>query len=112
MKELYQQIPDNVCVIDPDFNIVEANNNFAEHFGTWRNKKCYAVYKKLEAPCDKCPTMDVFSKGEPIVSDAIGIDKNGKKTHYIAHSFPIKSKRGNKISYESNWYFNDYTYCT
>jgi len=95
LQELYQQIPDNVCVIDPDFNIVEANNNFAEHFGDWQNKKCYAVYKKLDAPCDKCPTMEVFSKGKPVVCDAIGIDKNGRKTHYIAHSFPIKSKMGN-----------------
>ena len=98
-KELYQQIPFNVAVIDADFNIVEANNNFAEHFGKWQNKKCYAVYKKINAPCKNCPTMDVFTKGKPIVCDSIGIDKNGIDTHYIAHSFPIKSKKGNKIEY-------------
>lgn len=98
-KELYQQIPDNVCIIDSDFNIVEANDNYAEHFGTWQNKKCYAVYKKLDEPCDNCPTMEVFKKGKAVVCDAIGIDKNGKKTHYIAHSFPIRSKKGNKIAY-------------
>jgi PAS domain S-box-containing protein len=43
--------------------------------------------------------MEVFNKGKPVVCDAIGIDKNGKKTHYIAHSFPIKSEKGNKIEY-------------
>ena len=99
LNELYQQIPDNIAVIDRNFNIIDANDNFAEHFGNWQNKKCYAVYKKLNEPCDYCPTMEVFNKGKPVVCDAIGIDKAGKKTHYIAHSFPIKSKKEDKIEY-------------
>ena len=99
LNELYQQIPDNVAVIDRNFNIVDANNNFEDHFGKWQNKKCYAVYKKLNEPCDNCPTKDVFSKGKPVICDAIGVDKTGKKTHYIAHSFPIKSKNGKEIEY-------------
>ncbi len=96
---MFQQIPYNVAVIDRDYNIVEANNNFKEYFGNWRSKKCYAVYKKLNEPCRNCPTKEVFRKGETVVTDAIGIDKHGRKTHYVAHVLPIKIKKDGKVEY-------------
>ena len=32
LQELFQQVPFNVAVIDRDYNIVQANNNFKEYF--------------------------------------------------------------------------------
>ena len=96
---MFQQIPYNVAVIDRDYNIVEANSNFEDYFGSWQNKKCYAVYKKLNEPCENCPTKEVFKKGDPVVADAVGIDQHGRKTHYVAHVLPIKIKKGGKVKY-------------
>lgn len=96
---MFQQIPYNVAVIDRDYNIVEANSNFKEYFGSWKNKKCFAVYKKLNEPCRDCPTKEVFRKGKPVITDAIGIDKQGRKTHYVAHVLPIKIKKDGKVEY-------------
>ncbi len=96
---MFQQIPYNVAVIDQDYNVVEANNNFKEYFGSWKSKKCYAVYKKLNEPCKDCPTKEVFKKGNPVVADAIGIDQYGRKTHYIAHVLPIKLKKNGDVKY-------------
>ncbi len=98
-EELYQQVPFNVAVIDRNFNVVDANNNFTEYFGQWENKKCYDVYKKLKKPCADCPTGEVFKNGEPVVADSVGIDQHGRKTHYVAHVFPIHNKDNDKIDY-------------
>ncbi|MCP4705304.1 MAG: PAS domain-containing protein [candidate division Zixibacteria bacterium] len=98
-QELFHQVPFNVAVIDREYNIVEANNNFTEYFGSWKNKKCYAVYKKLKKPCKDCPSIEVFKKGKPIVADAVGIDQHGRKTHYVGHVFPLRSKKGGKVDY-------------
>ena len=98
-KELFQQVPYNVAVIDRDFNIVEANQNFRDYFGRWRNKKCYSVYKKLDKPCKHCPAMEVFKKKQSVVFDAVGIDQHGRNTHYVAQVFPLKTGNRGKIDY-------------
>jgi len=99
LQELFQQVPFNVAVIDREFNIVQANNNFKEYFGDWRDKKCYAVYKKLNEPCKSCPAEEVFKKEIPVVADAVGIDKHGRKSHYVGHVFPIKNEENNRVEY-------------
>ena len=96
---MFRQIPYNIAVIDREFNIVEANKNFTEYFGSWRNKKCYAVYKKLDEPCKHCPAMDVFKKGRSVVFDAVGIDQHDRKTHYVAQVFPLRSDKSSKVNY-------------
>jgi len=96
---LFQQLPYNVAVIDREYNIVEANRSFTEYFGNWHNKKCYEVYKKLEEPCNDCPAIEVLKDKKSVVFDSIGIDQHGKKTHYVAQVFPLKTGRGSKINY-------------
>ncbi|MGD8307520.1 MAG: PAS domain-containing protein, partial [Ignavibacteria bacterium] len=59
-KAMFEQIPYNIAVIDKDYNIIQANENFAEYFGNWKKQKCYRVYKKLNEPCKDCPTEEVF----------------------------------------------------
>jgi len=97
--ELYQQVPFNVAVIDRDYNIVDANKNFTEYFGNWRNKKCYAVYKKLDKPCKDCPSSEVFKTGKPVVADAVGVDQYGRKTHYVGQLFPLRESENGKVEY-------------
>jgi len=60
---LLEEVPFNIAVIDRDYNVVEANRSFERHFGDWRGKKCYMVYKKLHRPCDECPSAQVFEQG-------------------------------------------------
>jgi len=96
---LFQQVPYNVAVIDHDYNIVEANDNFAEYFGDWRGKKCYAVYKKLNRPCDDCVSGKVFEDGKPRVADAVGIDQYGRQAHYVGHSVALRKYENGPIEY-------------
>ncbi len=98
-KALFEEVPFNVAVIDREYNIVEANGAFERNFGEWRGKKCYAVYKKLHRPCDDCPSESVFDDGKTVVADAVGIDKNGKQTHYVGHVAPLRMTPDGPIEY-------------
>ncbi|MCK5125500.1 MAG: PAS domain-containing protein [candidate division Zixibacteria bacterium] len=88
---LFEEVPFNVAVIDREYNIVHANGNFTEKFGKWQGKKCYTVYKKLHQPCDECPSEAVFETGQVKVADAVGIDKDGRQTHYVGHVAPLRT---------------------
>ena len=90
-SQFFEQVPFSIAVIDRDYNIIEANQNFTERFGKWRGRKCYAVYKKLDNPCEYCHSADVFADGEPRVTDAVGVDRDGRQTHYVGHSIPIRA---------------------
>ncbi len=98
--ELFQQVPYNVAVIDRDFNIVEANDNFTHNFGDWVGEKCYKVYKRRKDPCYECPSAKTFEDGMSRVTDAIGIDKLGRRIHYIGHSIPVRENgKEGKVEY-------------
>jgi len=98
-RQLFENIPYNIAVIDPDFNIVIANDNFLEYFGDWHNQKCYAVYKKRKRPCRDCPTMKVFEDGRARVVDAVGVDQHGRQAHYIVHSVPLRKNEKSPVEY-------------
>jgi len=98
-QTLYDAVPFNVAVIDREYNIVMANNSFTSRFGEWEGKKCYAVYKKLHRPCEECPSKTVFETGNVVVADGVGIDREGKTTHYVGHVAPIRLKDNGYIDY-------------
>ncbi|MFP4527052.1 MAG: PAS domain-containing protein [Candidatus Kapaibacterium sp.] len=93
-REFFEIVPFNVAVIDRKYNIVSANNNFAEYFGKWQGKKCYEVYKKLRKPCQHCRVGDVFDTREVRVSDESGVDRHGRPCHYVVHLAPIVGPDG------------------
>jgi PAS domain S-box-containing protein len=82
-------IPVCVGIIDREFNLVYANAAFEVKFGSWKNKKCFNVYKKRESLCDDCNGALAFNDGRPRVSEETGYDVNGLLTHYIKHTVPL-----------------------
>jgi len=98
-RELFQQVPFNVAVIDRDYNIIEANDNFTDYFGKWQGKKCYKVYKNLDYPCLGCNARLTFEDGRPRVSDESGVDQHGKEAHYVLHTAPLREDRHGPVKY-------------
>jgi PAS domain S-box-containing protein len=96
---LFEQIPASVAVIDRDYNIVAANGHFSDYFGNWRNRKCYQVYKNLDAPCLECKAQLTFQDGKTRAADETGVDHNGEETHYVAHSSPFRKRRDGPIDH-------------
>ncbi len=93
-RSLFEQLPFNLAVIDRDYNIIRANENFRDYFGDWQGKKCHEVYKGKDQHCDACKADKVFAHGETIVSDETGIDRNGRTCHYVVHTIPILDDDG------------------
>jgi PAS domain S-box-containing protein len=94
-NNLFEIVPFNIAVIDKEFNIVAANNNFREYFGELSKKKCYEVKRKSDSICKDCRIDEVFSAGSTIVCNQSGKDKNGRMCHYVVHLAPLKDKHGN-----------------
>jgi len=98
-REMFQQIPFNVAIIDSEYNIIEANNHFTEYFGRWKGKKCYKVYKNLDYPCIGCNARLTFEDGRPRVSDESGVDQRGKEAHYVLHTAPLRERKSGPVKY-------------
>lgn len=93
-KQLFEQVPCNIAIIDRNYYIVDQNRNFAEVFGDGIGKRCYEVYKKRKEPCDECMAVLTFSDGKMRVNDEVGIDRKGQTAHYIVHISPLMNDKG------------------
>ena len=93
-RELLEQMPFNIAVIDRDFRVVAANKNFSEYFGDWNGRHCYEVYKGLYQPCPDCDAIATFKDGKVRVVDGSGIDRHGITRHYVAHLAPLVDEAG------------------
>jgi PAS domain S-box-containing protein len=98
-RELFEQVPFNMAIIDRDFNIVQANKNFGDYFGRWKGRKCYKVYKNLDHPCVGCNAQLTFQDGRVRVSDESGVDQHGQEAHYVVHLAPLKPHKGEQVKY-------------
>lgn len=88
-KQLFESVPSNIMVIDRDFNVVLANGNFKEVFGSPSGKHCYEVFKKRETTCENCMAAKTFEDGEARVYNEYGVDRNGRPAYYVVHNVPI-----------------------
>lgn len=98
-KELFEQVPFNIAIIDRNYDIINANSNFRQYFGPWKGRKCYSVYKGLNSPCVGCNARLAFQDGRPRVSDESGIDQHGREAHYVVHIAPIRKSESGPIEY-------------
>lgn len=92
--EILNQIPLNIAVIDKDFNIVEANENFLRTFGPWRNKRCFEVYKGKKEVCSSCEAKKTFQDGKVRIYEDDGTDAEGRRAHYVVHTAPVVAPDG------------------
>ena len=93
-ERLFDAVPIAVAIIDAQLNVVQANEAFERMFGPWRSRRCHAVYKDRETPCEQCAAFATFEDGATRVTEETGIDRTGRRTQYIKHTFPIRSADG------------------
>ena len=93
-RSLFELVPFNVSVIDREFRVLAANRNFEEFFGDWQGMHCYQAYKNSSERCLRCQAKAAFEDGQVHVSDETGVDRNGRKCHYVVHLAPLKGDDG------------------
>ena len=94
-ENLFNVVPISIAVIDQEFNLVYANRAFEQMFGTWKNRKCYSVYKNRSSMCLDCKGAEAFKDGASRVNSEVGYNKSGRLTRYIKHTVPIVDNDGN-----------------
>jgi signal transduction histidine kinase len=92
--QLWDEVPVRIAVINPTFQIVEANRSFQSAFGEWRNKPCFSVYKGRSKRCEGCAALETFADGKTRVREEQGIPLEGKPTYYLVHMAPIVRPEG------------------
>ena len=87
--QLFERVPANIIVIDREYEVIAANSRFVDTFGDAVGKHCYQAYKRRSTACEKCMAATIFRDGEVHITDETGIDKNGKRAHYVVHLAPV-----------------------
>jgi PAS domain S-box-containing protein len=88
-EELFDHVPLAICVVDPQFRIVEANERFTKLYGEWRGRFCYDVYKDRKQRCDRCGAAKTFRDGKTRQREEQGVDRQGNPTHYVVNIVPV-----------------------
>lgn len=93
-QELFEQVPCFITVQDKNLKLLRYNREFTRHFAANRGDYCYEVYKNRSQPCEVCPVVMTFADGKPHSSEETGITKDGKVSHWLAWSSPIRDYSG------------------
>jgi len=93
-EQLFERVPNNVVVINRDFDVLAANNNFRQVFGEPDGKHCYELYKHADKICENCMAAHTFEDGKPRVNDETGVDCRGRPAHYVVHIAPVFDETG------------------
>ena len=92
-KYLFENVPCYITLVDKDYNIIQSNKLFQDHFGTKTGTKCYTIYKNSDRKCDNCPVEKTFIDGLSHQSEEIW-RRNGEETHIIVNTAPVTNENG------------------
>lgn len=96
-KNLFEQVPCFICVINEDFRIVRQNTHMASLFKGGVGMHCYEVFKKQDERCQDCHAVRTFEEGEKYVKEHCGLDVAGQHANYVSYTSPIMDEKGKVI---------------
>ena len=88
-RRLFSAVPDFICVLDRQHNIVEANDAYRLAFGADTNSLCYEVCKRRTSECPHCVVDATFSDGVPRTEEEILITRDGRRINALVHTQAI-----------------------
>ncbi len=89
---LFDLAPIMMAVLDPEFQIVEANAAFRNVFGPWEGRHCYEMLKGEAAPCERCQATWTFADGKSrLCDDRLTVSK-GVTSHFVVRVAPLSTE--------------------
>ena len=91
-KQLFEQAPMIVAVLDRAFRIVLANASFQNAFGDWQDAKCYALLKHRERPCPDCMALKSFGDGRIRIHEEWLEVRGGRRVLFVTRVAPMSAE--------------------
>ncbi|MGD8439432.1 MAG: ATP-binding protein [Holophagae bacterium] len=88
-ERLFSAVPDFICVLDPQHNIVQANDLYRREFGATERSLCYEVCKQRATKCPDCVVDATFADGLARTQEETLITRNGRRITALVHTQPI-----------------------
>ena len=80
LKSIISAIPDQINIMDKDFNIIFCNDLVEELYGpNVLGNKCYEIFHGFSAVCDNCYVVNTLKDGKIRDDECVRIDKDGNK---------------------------------
>ncbi len=96
-KNLFEQVPCFICLIDDHFDIVRQNSNMQQLFRGTIGMKCYEVFKQRKSKCDDCHVDVTFQEGKSSGREHCGLRITGEETNYLSYTTPVFDEKGKVI---------------
>jgi signal transduction histidine kinase len=93
-KQLFEIVPCYICTLNKDFEIIEANTLYREHFDFDRGIHCYEICKQRSSSCPNCLAQAAFNDGLLHTAEETLTTKNGDKLKLVVHVLPIRNDLG------------------
>jgi histidine kinase len=97
-KILFSQVPCLITVQDRNFRLLNFNHEFANQFEPKPGEFCYSAYKGRNKKCVNCLVEKTFEDGKVHTGEETGLDKNGKMSHWILRTSPIRNPAGEIVA--------------
>jgi len=97
-QTLFERVPCIITVQDRDYRLIRYNREFSDKFNPQPGDYCYDAYKGRKQKCEICPVEQTFEDGRPHFSEERGLSKDGKPTHWIVNTAPIKDESGEVVA--------------
>jgi histidine kinase len=96
-KNLFDNVPCYLTVVDRTFRIAFHNNMFADAFGHSWGEHCFKAYKGKDHQCDNCPVEKTFADGLSHSSEEVW-HGGEKDMHIIVRTSPITNEKGEIVA--------------
>jgi PAS domain S-box-containing protein len=93
-RNLFEQVPCDILIINRDFQIVETNPRAREVFGAIEGAFCYDILKNRSDKCLDCTAHYTFDDGKMHSGRSTVISKDGKKIELLVTTVPYGMKNG------------------
>ena len=88
-ERLFTAVPDFICVLDREHNILEANDTYRREFGADDRSLCYEVCKRRTSTCPNCVVDATFADGASRAQEEVLVTRNGEHINTLVHTQPI-----------------------
>ncbi|EGY24770.1 sensory box protein [Desulfovibrio sp. A2] len=93
-RQLFDESPCYVAVIDRDFGVVEANRRYREDFGDPTGRRCHDAFAHRMAPCSGCPAERTFEDGRPHQAETVVTARDGRQVNVLVWTAPLRDAAG------------------